>query len=365
MSPEHYQRILENLSHAVMMFDADLKLDYINPTGEMLFAVSAGRLIGQKSETLFPAGSQLLEAIRKGVDSGHSFTEHEVIITLPGQREVTVDYTITPLAEQSGQTGLLVEIQQMDRQIRIAREDHQLSQQQTFRTLVRGLAHEIKNPLGGLRGAAQLLERELSSDDLKEFTNIIIGEADRLQNLVDRILGPNTLPKKEPLNIHQVLEHIRQLVSVDISNEINITTDYDPSIPDLIADRDQLIQAILNIVGNAVQAIGSKGEITLSTRSVRQFTIGHVQHKLVCRIDIVDNGPGIPGDMMESIFLPMVTGRAEGTGLGLSISQSLINQHGGLIQCESRPGQTKFSLLIPIDTTNNQLQETTPMRVSA
>jgi two-component system nitrogen regulation sensor histidine kinase GlnL len=336
MSPDHYQHILDNLSHAVMMFDADLKLDYINPAGEMLFAVSAKRLIGQKGETLFPTDSRLLKAISKGVDSGHSFTEHEVIITLPGQREVTVDYTITPLAKQLGQSGLLVEIQQMDRQIRIAREEHQLSQQQTFRTLVRGLAHEIKNPLGGLRGAAQLLERELPSEDLKEFTNIIIGEADRLQNLVDRILGPNTLPKKESLNIHQILEHIRQLVSVGISSDIHIITDYDPSIPDLTADRDQLIQAILNIVGNAVQAIGSKGEITLSTRSVRQFTIGHVQHKLVCRIDIVDNGPGVPEDMLESIFLPMVTGRPEGTGLGLSISQSLINQHGGLIQCESQ-----------------------------
>jgi two-component system nitrogen regulation sensor histidine kinase GlnL len=360
MSPEHYQRIMENLTHAVMMFDADLELDYINPAGEMLFGVSAKRLIGQKSKTLFPAGSRLLEAISRGVDSGHSFTEHEAIITLPGQREVTVDYTISPLAKQLGQSGLLVEIQQMDRQIHNAREEHQLSQQQTFRTLVRGLAHEIKNPLGGLRGAAQLLERELPSDDLKEFTNIIIGEADRLQNLVDRILGPNT--------------YIRQLVSIGISSGIHIITDYDPSIPDLIADRDQLIQAILNIVGNAVQALGNKGEITLSTRSVRQFTIGHVQHKLVCKIDVIDNGPGIPDDMLESIFLPMVTGRAEGTGLGLSISQSLINQHGGLIQCESQPGRTKFSLFIPFEgtpsesvpldttaseTTNNQTQKTT------
>jgi two-component system nitrogen regulation sensor histidine kinase GlnL len=333
MPSTHYQHILENLSHAVMMFDANLQLDYINPAGEVLFAVSAKRLIGQKANTLFPADSHLFEAISKGVESGHPFTEHEAIITLPGQREV------------------LVEIQQIDRQIRIAREEHQPSQQQTFRTLVRGLAHEIKNPLGGLRGAAQLLERELPSEELKEFTNIIIGEADRLQNLVDRMLGPNKLPKKETLNIHQVLEHVRQLVNVGISDDIKIITDYDPSIPDLIADRDQLIQAILNIVGNAVQALGTEGEITLSTRTVRQFTIGHVHHKLVCRVDIIDNGPGIPEDMLESIFYPMVTGRAEGTGLGLSISQSLINQHGGLIQCESQPGRTKFSLLIPFEST--------------
>ena len=214
MPPDHYQRILENLSHAVMMFDADLRLDYINPAGEMLFAVSAKRLIGQQCDTLFPADSHLLEAISKGVNTGHPFTEHEVTITLPSQREVIVDYTITPLAQQLEQSGLLVEIQQMDRQIRIAREEHQLSQQQTFRTLVRGLAQEIKNPLGGLRGAAQLLERELPGEDMKEFTSIIIGEADRLQSLVDRMLGPNKLPKKEPVNIHQVLENVSQLVSV-------------------------------------------------------------------------------------------------------------------------------------------------------
>lgn len=371
MPSDHYQRILDNLGHAVLMFDANLQLTYINPAGEMLFAVSARRLIGQKSDTLFPAGSHLLEAIGKGVNNGHPFTEHEVIISLPGQREVTVDYTITPLTEQLGQSGMLVEIQQVDRQIRISREEQQLSQQHTFRTLVRGLAHEIKNPLGGLRGAAQLLERELPSEELKEFTNIIIGEADRLQNLVDRMLGPNTLPKKEPLNIHQVLEHVRQLVSVGISNDIKFITDYDPSIPEIIADRDQLIQAILNIVGNAVQALGSKGEIILSTRSERQFTIGHIHHKLICRVDVIDNGPGIPEDMMESIFYPMVTGRAEGTGLGLSIAQSLVNQHGGLIQCESRPGRTKFSLLIPFETVpfepaNNHSQETAPsLRVSA
>ncbi len=366
MPSDYYQHILENLGHVVLMFNGRQELDYINPAGEILFEVSARRLIGKKAESLLPAGNHLLEAINRGGESGHPFTEHEITITLPGRRDITVDYTITPLDERLGQSGLLVEIQQMDRQIRIAREEQQLSQQQTFRMLVRGLAHEIKNPLGGLRGAAQLLERELPSKELKEFTNIIIGEADRLQNLVDRMLGPNTLPKKEPVNIHQILEHVRQLVGVSINNDIKFIADYDPSLPEIVVDRDQLIQAILNIVGNAVQAIGSKGEIILSTRPERQFTIGHTHHKLVCRVDIIDNGPGIPEDMIESIFYPMVTGRAEGTGLGLSIAQSLINQHGGLIQCESRPGRTKFSLLIPFDTENSHSQETAPpLRVSA
>lgn len=366
MSSDQYKRILENLNQVLLVFNADLCLEFINPAGEMLFAVSANRLIGQSADTLFPEGSHLHESLKKGQTSGHPFTEHEVTCTLPGQRDIIVDYTITPLAERAGQSGLLVELQQMDRQIRFSREEHQMAQQQTFRTLVRGLAHEIKNPLGGLRGAAQLLERELPDEELKEFTNIIIGEADRLQKLVDQMLGPNKVPKKDHINIHQVLEHVRQLVSVGMNNDIKFITDYDPSLPEVLADRDQLIQAVLNIVGNAVHAIGSNGEIILSTRSERQCTIGHVHHKLVCRIDIIDNGPGIPEEMMESIFYPLVTGSAEGTGLGLSIAQTLVTQHGGLIQCESRPGRTKFSLLLPFENGDSQSYENvTPLRASA
>lgn len=351
---ELHQRILDNLTHVVLMFDAELCLQYINPAGEMLFAISAKRLIGQCAPALLPANSHLLEAIEKGLNSGHPFTEHEVQITLPGKRELTVDCTITPLTSPAGDAGLLVELQQLDRQLRISREGQRLAQQETLRSLARGLAHEIKNPLGGLRGAAQLLERELPDPELKEYTNIIIGEADRLRNLVNRLLGPNALPKKEPINIHQVLEHVRQLINVEKHGDITFVSDYDPSIPEVLGDRDQLIQAVLNIVGNAVQAIGERGEIILRTRALRQFTIGQSRHKLVCQVEIIDNGPGIPEEMMESIFYPMVTGRADGTGLGLSIAQSLINQHGGLIQCESRPGRTRFTLLLPID--NNEPQ---------
>lgn len=350
-----HQRILDNLTHAVLMFDEDLCLDYINPAGEMLFAVSAKRLIGLCASALLPAGSHLLEAIEKGQDSGHPFTEHEVQITLPGRRELTVDCTITPIASTANDSGLLVELQQMDRQLRISREGQQLAQQETMRSLVRGLAHEIKNPLGGLRGAAQLLERELPDAELKEYTNIIIGEADRLRNLVDTMLGPNALPQKELINIHQVLEHVRQLINVEKRGDITFVSDYDPSIPEILGDRDQLIQAVLNIVGNAVQAIGDQGEIILRSRAQRQFTIGQTCHKLVCRVEIIDNGPGIPEDMMESIFFPMVTGRADGTGLGLSIAQSLITQHNGMIQCESRPGRTRFTLLLPLKPSENKM----------
>lgn len=224
-----------------------------------------------------------------------------------------------------------------------------LQQQSATRALLRGLAHEVKNPLGGLRGAAQLLENELDDEELKEYTRIIIGEADRLQNLVDRMLGPNSLPRIREINIHEVLEHVRSLVGVEAPPDVHLVTDYDPSIPPVAGDRDQLIQVVLNLVRNAVHAVGDTGTITLRTRVQRQYTIGQTRHKLVASIDVIDDGPGIPEEIREKVFFPMVSGKAEGTGLGLSIAQSLINQHGGLIEYESRPGRTQFTILLPVE----------------
>jgi len=244
---------------------------------------------------------------------------------------------------------ILVELQQVDNHLRISKEEQLLTQQNTARLLVRGLAHEIKNPLGGLRGAAQLLDLELNDPELKEYTQIIIAESDRLQGLMDKMLGPNKLPNKKTLNIHEVLERVRQLVQAEASGGLIIKSDYDPSIPDIQGDKDQLIQAILNIVKNAVQAVESKGEILIKTRIHRQMTIGRKRHKLTAQIDIVDNGPGINADMMGQIFYPMITGRADGTGLGLSIAQSLINQHSGLIECHSEPGHTVFTIFLPLE----------------
>ncbi len=344
-----HQHILDNLSHAVLMFDSVLRLIFINPAGEMLFAISASRLLGLSAEEILPGDSPLLAALKRGLQSSHPITEYEVQLSLPGQHTLTADCTVTPLSTRPDDTGLLVELRPLDHQRRVAREEQQIARQQTFRTLVRGLAHEIKNPLGGLRGAAQLLERELPAAELKEYTAIIIGEADRLRNLVDHLLGPNTIARKESLNIHRVLEHIRQLVQAELPTGIRILTDYDPSIPHITGDRDQLIQAVLNVVRNAVQALGDEGEITLRTRARRQFTIGSRQHRLVCQVCIIDNGPGIPEELVENIFFPMVSGHANGTGLGLSIAQSLINQHDGLITCKSRPGHTQFCLLLPLE----------------
>lgn len=367
-----YRRIVDNQNTTLLLFDDELRLSYLNPAGEMLFAVSARRASRILAHELLagPMGEAAIVSMRNALASGHPFTEHEFPLTLPAlhgnSRPITVDLTVTPVSDLEG-TGLLVELVQVDRHMRIAREENLLAQHQAARAVVRGLAHEIKNPLGGLRGAAQLLERELSDASLKEYTRIIIGEADRLRNLVNRMLGPNALPQKTLINIHHVLERVRSVVLADTPVDVpsasasaggssrvspyvgvRIIRDYDPSIPDFHADQDQLIQAVLNIVRNAVQAVGESGDITLRTRIQRQVTINQQRYKLAVRIDIVDNGPGIPPDMLENIFYPMVTGRPEGTGLGLSIAQSLINQHQGLIECSSHPGQTTFTLLLPL-----------------
>ncbi len=344
-----FQQIVEGLSGGVLMFNHALKLDYINPAGEMLFEISAKRMRGLALEQVFPNNDALVIAMRDAFDTGRPFTEREILLTLQVMRTTLVDCSVTPLFDIPQGKAMLVELNPTERVMRISREENQFSQSNAIRALIRGLAHEVKNPLGGLRGAAQLLERELPDESLKEYTNIIIGEADRLRNLVDRMLGPNAVPQRVPLNIHEVLEHVRQLMEADVSDSIILKKDYDPSIPDINADRDLLIQALLNLVRNATQAVGESGVITLRTRALRQFTIGHVRHKLVCRVDIIDNGPGIEEHDIESIFYPMVSHRPEGTGLGLSIAQTLIQQHDGIILCESQPGHTVFSVMLPVE----------------
>lgn len=342
------RRALENLTTSVLVLDTGMKLAYMNPAAEMLFESSARHAHNMPLTDLLPGAAAFIGKIAHALEDQHPFSERELVLRIHN-RTVTVDCTATPLVEPGEEPALLVEMLQVDRQLRISREEHLLVQSQATSLLIRGLAHEIKNPLGGLRGAAQLLERQLPDDTFKEYTRIIIEEADRLQALVDRMLGPRQRPQFRAVNIHDVLEHVRNLVLAEAPRGIQLWRDYDPSIPDLQGDPDLLIQATLNIVRNAIQALGEQGKITLRTRIVRQFTIGQVRHKLVLRVDIIDDGPGIPPELQETLFFPMITGRAEGTGLGLSISLNLINQHGGLIECESRPGHTVFTLLLPLE----------------
>ncbi len=349
------QRILENLNTAVLMFDSDFRLLYMNPAAEMLFAVSNRHMIGLEASHLLHCPGDLVESnLNRAVQAGRPFTERELTIPLSDKRSATVDCTVIPLAERDGESGVLVELQQIDRQLRISREEHLISQHQAARDLIRGLAHEIKNPLGGLRGAAQLLEGELEDPSLSEYTQVIINEADRLQALVDQMLGPNKLPSHSDVNIHTVLERVRSLVNAEYGDNLVVERDYDPSIPEITLDNDRIIQAFLNIVRNAARAVHNQGDgrITLRTRILRQFTIGNVRHRLVAEIGVEDNGPGIPDEIREKLFYPMVTASEGGMGLGLSIAQSLINQHGGLIECQSEPGCTIFNVLLPVENLN-------------
>ncbi len=342
--------ILDNLNTAVILLDPNLCIQYLNPSGESLFHISNKRAQDMSLDKLIFVDEKFMARLQDCISNYHPFVEHEVLIDVFPGRKITIDYMANPLKLEEDHSVLLLEISHMDRHLRIAREEKLLNEQVATRNLVRGMAHEIKNPLGGLRGAAQLLERELPNEELREYTGIIIGEADRLQKLVDRMLGPNNVPKKRNINIHQILEHVRQLVQAEGHHGVYFKLDYDPSLPDLMADPDMLIQAVLNITRNALSALGEGGEITFKTRPQRHFTIGHKYHRLVLETDIIDNGPGIPEDLQEQIFYPMVTGRADGTGLGLSIAQSLINQHGGLIEFTSRPGKTIFTIYLPLET---------------
>ncbi len=343
--------IIDNLSTAVVLLDSQLVIEYINPASENLFQMSSRQAVGHPVERLMLLDEVFKHRLINATRDIHPISEYEATVLLSDGREIIIDYVLNPIQHPDQEVKLMLEISHMDRHIRIAREEKLLSEQQATRNLIRGMAHEIKNPLGGLRGSAQLLERELPDESLKEYTQIIIGEADRLQSLVDRMLGPNNVPRKRNVNIHQVLEHVRQLIQaeMDADDHIYFNLDYDPSLPEVMADADMLIQAILNITRNAVLALEGNGEITFRTRPLRHFTIGHTHHKLVLQTEIIDNGPGIPEALQEQIFFPMVTGRAEGTGLGLSIAQSLINQHDGLIKVNSRPGNTVFTIYLPLE----------------
>ncbi len=352
----HYApRILEHLTSAVLLFDVNLRLRYINPAGEVLFAVSRKHIQGSTVDGLLPCPAEEIESkLRTALHTGNAFTEREIEIVTQDEREITVNCSVQPMHRFDAPDELLIELNQVDRHLRISREEHLLSQQKASQALVRGLAHEIKNPLGGLRGAAQLLERELPNPGLKEYTRIIIDEADRLQALMNRMLGPTHPVEYKPVNIHQVLERVSQLVLAEEGSRIGVHRDYDPSLPPVIGDMDQLIQALLNIARNGARAATPKGNLVLRTRILRQFTIGNVRHRLVMLVEIEDDGHGIPLELQERIFLPMVTGEQGGTGLGLTIAQNLINRHGGLIECRSKKGKTVFSVFLPLETSNDK-----------
>jgi len=342
------QRLLDSLATGVLVFDHELRLRAINSAAEALLSISARKAAGLRADQILPYAPVMAEAIARSLEHRQPLTEREIHIGSPdfGDQGMIIDCTVTPLLEGPQPAEVLVELINVDRLHKIVREENLIAQQSVTTALLRGMAHEVKNPLGGIRGAAQLLERELTSEAHREYTRIIIGEVDRLKKLLDRMLLSESLTHKVRVNIHEILEHVRNLLQVEATG-IAFTRDYDPSLPEVDVDRDQVVQAILNIVKNAVQAVHEGGEIILRTRAERQFTIGGHRHKVVIRCDVIDNGPGIPPELLGQIFYPMITGRAEGTGLGLAIAHSLVHRQGGMIECNSRPGRTQFCVILP------------------
>lgn len=345
--------LLENLSTAVLVLDSGLQPLYLNPAAEGVLGIGLNRLRETTHISELIDDPDTIELLAATLKNGHPFTQRKAELLLPDLRSITVDYTVTPMSLQHS-TVLLIEIQSLDRLLRINREEALLAAHDTSRNVVRGLAHEVKNPLGGIRGAAQLLAMELSDQPhLREYTDIITAETDRLRNLVDRLLGPTVPPYMQPINIHEVLEHVAALVEAETAGQLPIQRDYDPSIPTLEGDREQLIQALLNITRNAMQSLQyhnhPDNRIVLRTRIQRHLTIDRQTHRLVCRLDIIDNGPGIPDAIAERIFYPMISGRSNGTGLGLTIAQSVVSLHQGLIECDGRPGATQFTVYLPLE----------------
>ncbi len=349
------QTIIDNLHSAVVVIGENLQVIYINPAAEMLFHISNTRAMTKNIRDLIINEHEFFDRLERSLVSAHPYTVYEDQLRVHHHKSIDVDYSVSPIPYRREGRFLLLEFIRLKTQLKISHEESILSQYEASKSLLRGLAHEIKNPLGGIRGAAQLLERELEDDNNRQFTQIIINEADRLKNLLDRMVGPKDIPTKSDVNIHKILEHVRQLVLAE-NDDIELTVDYDPSVPELHADESMMIQVILNITRNAVIAVSSlderKGKINFKTRTQRNCKIGSHTYPLVARIDIEDNGNGVSKDIQEKIFMPMITGHADGTGLGLSIAQTLVQQHNGLIEFTSRPGKTVFTILLPINLHN-------------
>lgn len=348
------QAIIDALHSAVVVIGENLQIICMNPAAEMLFHISNNRAADKDIRELIIEEYEFFDRLERSLISNHPYTVYEDRLRVHNHKTIDVDYSVSPIQYMSEGKFLLLEFIRIKAQQKHMHEDSILSQYEASKSLLRGLAHEIKNPLGGIRGAAQLLERELNDEDNKQFTQIIINEADRLKNLLDRMVGPRDIPTKSETNIHKILEHVRQLTLAEDEQAV-ISVDYDPSIPELHADEAMMIQVILNITRNAVRAISateSNGKITYRTRTQRNCKIGSHTYPLVARIDIEDNGCGVSEELQEKIFMPMITGHAEGTGLGLSIAQTLVQQHNGLIEFRSRPNNTVFTILLPINIHN-------------
>jgi two-component system nitrogen regulation sensor histidine kinase GlnL len=325
----------------LIALDESLVVTYFNLAAQDLFGLSERQALGHSLGEIIASSDELIELCERAKTGGATIGMRALKVNVAG-RELNLDCRASSL-----EPGVLLELHDQSRERKIMRDSQLMAGQRVSKQIVRQLAHEVKNPLGGMRGAAQLLERKLPSGDLKRYTGIIIAEADRLAALVDRVLSASGTRREQSLNPHQLTEHVAKLIESEAPPGVELIRDYDPSLPPVLVDRDQLVQSLLNVTRNALQAVGDKGRIVIRTRAAPNFVIGGRQHRLVDTIEIEDNGPGIPDELQQNVFFPLVTSKADGSGIGLTIAQELVSGNGGLLEFDSQPGQTVFRIHLP------------------
>jgi two-component system nitrogen regulation sensor histidine kinase GlnL len=332
-----------------VLVDTHACIGYMNPAAEQLLGQSQQRARGRRMHELRPGLGELQALIQRAAHAGRPFGQ-TLTLELPQQKErasLVVSCRVSPWLPDS--KWLVLELLDASPWWALDREQALLAQRRASRRIIRQLAHEVRNPLGGLRGAAQLLERQLTNTVLREYTEVIIAEADRLVALTDSLLGPAHAPRQVPVNLHETTERVLLLMESASPEGVRFARDYDPSLPPLEADPDQLVQALLNLVRNAVQAVGVKGAVCLRTRALTGHVVGGRRHRLVASIEVEDNGPGVPKDIADALFYPLVSGRDRGSGLGLPLAQDLVSRNGGLVEFESEPGRTVFTMRFPLE----------------
>ena len=346
--------LLDALVTSVFLLDQDLNVTYLNAAGQTLLGLGANQALGRRFVELARGAETLLTLFERARTGGEGVVQRELAWHAPGGADRILDCAVTLMTVGREGPQLLLEIEDITQHRRLTRENALLAQLGGSRLMVRQLAHEIKNPLGGLRGAAQLLERELLDPALREYTRVIISEADRLTNLLDSMLGPGRPPSKQLVNVHELLERVYHLLRGEAPEGVMVDRDYDPSLPAITLDPNHIIQAMLNLGRNAMQALSSGGvkspRLILRTRAASNVSVGAKRYRLVASIKLEDNGPGVLPEIRDTIFYPLVSGRSDGTGLGLGIAQDLVSRHGGLIEFDSAPGRTIFVISLPMDS---------------
>jgi two-component system, NtrC family, nitrogen regulation sensor histidine kinase GlnL len=344
--------LLDALVTGIFLLDRELRVTYLNAAGQTLVGLSSNQALGRRITELARGAETLLPMFERALKGGEAVVQRELAWPGVGGVDRILDCAVSE-ALLAGTPSLLLEIEDITQHRRLTRENALLAQLGGSRLMIRQLAHEIKNPLGGVRGAAQLLERELLDPALKEYTRIIISEADRLANLLDSMLGPGRPPAKQLINVHELLERVYHLLRSEAPEAVTVERDYDPSLPPLTVDPNHIIQAMLNLGRNAIQALAGanvpRPRLVLRTRVASNIGIGGRGHRLVASVQFEDNGPGVPAEIQDTIFYPLVSGRADGTGLGLGLAQDLVSRHGGLIEFDSAPGRTIFVIYLPMD----------------